>query len=97
MEVEGNDLATIADLPRLRQLGNDLEGHGVVGAGAHQAIIGWSSGGIDATKGSLMHVVVRDLLIARTEKLAAVAGLVTLCPCQDQWPLPQHLTTPLPA
>src|SRR5262245_5106421 len=51
VEMKGQRLATVAEVPCLCQLGNDVQGHGVVRTGADEAVIGWSHRGINSTKG----------------------------------------------
>ena len=91
VEVEGDGFTAIADVPGVRQLGDEVQGHGVIRTGAEQTVIGRSHRRIDPSEGGLMHVVKRDLLVARTEEFAPIPRLFAVRCGQRQRPLPCHL------
>src|SRR5262249_35135660 len=92
VEVEGDGFTTIADVPGVRQLGDDVEGQGVIRTGADQAIVSWSDRRVDAPEGGLMQIVKRDLLVARAEKFAAIPGLVAVGRGQRESPFARQLS-----
>ena len=79
VQMKGNRFATVADIPGICQLGNDVHGHGVIRTGTHQAIVGRGDRRINARERGLMQIIERDLFVAGAEKFTAIAGLFTVC------------------
>jgi hypothetical protein len=88
---EGERFAPVTHLPGICELGHDLLACGIVGTGTNQTVIGWGDRGVNPAEGRLVHIVEGDLLIAHTEELATIAGLVAVCRSQSQGPLPRQV------
>ena len=91
MEVKGDRGAPVADVPGLRQFGEDVQGQRIIRAGADQAVVGRGDRRVDAPKGGLVHVVEGDLLVARAKKFAAIPGLVAVGRGQRDSPFASQL------
>src|SRR5262249_15350176 len=78
VQMKSNRFATVADIPGICQLGDNLQSHRVIGAGTYKAIIDRSYCRINPTEGGLMQIIEGDLFVAGTEEFAAIAGLFTV-------------------
>ena len=78
VQMEGDGFTAVADVPGVRQLGNDVHGHRIIRTGADQAVVSRGDRCIDPAEGGLVHVVEGNLLVTRTEEFASIAGLVTV-------------------
>ena len=92
VQVKGNGFAPVAELPGMGQFGHHVERLGVVGTGAHQTVVDRRRGSIDAGKGRLVHVKVRQHFVPRTEEFATVARLFAVGGGKGQWPLPDQVS-----
>src|SRR5437016_11143595 len=79
VQMKGNRLATVADLPGICQLGDEVQGHGVIRASTDQAVISRGDRRINATERGLMQIIEGDLFVTGTEEFTAIAGLFTVC------------------
>src|SRR5262249_33656078 len=92
MQMESNGFAALADLPTLGQLGDKLLSLRIIWTGANQAIVGRCRGGVDTTKGGLMLIVSRNLLIAHPGEFAAIAWFFAVRRRQGQGSLPRQVS-----
>src|SRR2546426_4995144 len=72
VQMKGNRFATVADVPGICQLGDNVHSHGVIRTGTDQAIVDRGYGAINPTERALMEIVEGILLVAVAEEFTAI-------------------------